>query len=64
MGFIAQELKKVVPNVVVGNEATENLGVNYAELVPVLTKAIQEQQIQIRELKEELRLLSSLVEKK
>ncbi len=51
LGFIAQELKEVVPNVVIGDESKENLGVNYAELVPVLTKAIQEQQKIIEELK-------------
>ncbi|MFC7669408.1 tail fiber domain-containing protein [Hymenobacter humi] len=48
IGFIAQELQKVVPEVVsVGTDANQTLGVNYAELVPVLVKALQEQQAQL-----------------
>ncbi|GAC1372160.1 MAG: hypothetical protein NVSMB30_12610 [Hymenobacter sp.] len=48
IGFIAQELQKVVPEVVsVGDDANQTLGVNYAELVPVLVKALQEQQAQL-----------------
>lgn len=43
-GFIAQELKRVFPSqIVVGNEERDTLGVRYEELIPVLTKAIQEQ---------------------
>lgn len=42
-GFIAQELKKVLPLVVSGNENDINpLGVKYEQIIPVLTKAIQE----------------------
>ena len=57
LGFLAQDLQEVLPEVVydqelhVNNETgerewqkTENLGVNYAEITPVLVKAIQEQQ--------------------
>ncbi len=47
IGFIAQELRKVVPNVVVGDESKETLGVLYSDMIPVLTKAIQEQQAKI-----------------
>ena len=48
IGFIAQELQKVVPEVVfVGTDADQTLGVNYAELVPVLVNALQEQQAQL-----------------
>ncbi|ALW86558.1 hypothetical protein AUC43_16605 [Hymenobacter sedentarius] len=48
IGFIAQELQKVVPEVVsVGTDANQTMGVNYAELVPVLVKALQEQQAQL-----------------
>jgi Chaperone of endosialidase/Head domain of trimeric autotransporter adhesin len=42
IGLIAQEVRKVIPQVVVGNEEKENLGMNYAELVPVLINAIKE----------------------
>ena len=55
VGFIAQEVQKLVPEVVTGKEGDlskgEILGITYSNLVPVLTKAIQEQQKQIEELK-------------
>ena len=45
LGLIAQEILKVIPEVVhVPEVAEELMGVNYAELVPVLIKAIQEQE--------------------
>jgi hypothetical protein len=47
IGLIAQEVQDVVPEVVTDGEY---LGMNYAELVPVLIKAIQEQQKLIDEL--------------
>jgi hypothetical protein len=56
VGFIAQEVKKVIPELVNGVEGdlgkNEILGVNYSQMVSVLTKAIQEQQIQIEDLKQ------------
>ncbi len=48
IGFIAQEIQKVLPSVVTeGKDADKTLAVSYTELIPVLTKAIQEQQAQI-----------------
>ena len=51
VGFIAQEVNKLVPEVVTGTEGDlekgEILGITYANLVAVLTKAIQEQQNKI-----------------
>ena len=51
VGFIAQEVNKLVPEVITGVEGDlekgEILGIAYANLVPVLTKAIQEQQKQM-----------------
>ncbi len=72
IGFIAQEVKAVVPELVTGKEGDlakgEILGVNYAGLAPILTKAIQElkkenelQQIEINQLKE---LVKNLINKK
>jgi hypothetical protein len=50
MGFIAQEIQKVMPMLVIeGSDKDKTLSVNYISLVPVLTKAIQEQQTQIEE---------------
>ncbi len=51
IGFLAQDLKKIIPEVVVGDETKENLAVNYIELIPVLVNAIKEQQKQIDDLK-------------
>ncbi len=51
IGLIAQDVRKLVPEVVTGDEAKEKLGMNYAELVPVLINAIKEQQKQIDDLK-------------
>jgi len=57
IGLIAQDVKKLVPEVVTGDEAKEKLGMNYAELVPVLINAIKEQQQQINDLKEMVKKL-------
>lgn len=62
-GFIAQELETVYPSLVMNNvhtdpknpsEKIDYKSVNYTELIPVLVKAIQEQQAQIEELKKQL----------
>jgi Chaperone of endosialidase len=53
IGFIAQDLQKVFPTLVQENGKDKLLSVNYSELIPVLTKAIQEQQAQIEALKKE-----------
>ena len=57
IGLIAQEVKKIVPEVVVGDETKETIGMNYSELVPVLINAIKEQQKQIDELKKRVESL-------
>jgi hypothetical protein len=47
-GLIAQEVMVVLPEVVrVGDDPQGTLGINYGELVPVLIKAVQEQQSEI-----------------
>jgi len=49
-GFIAQELQKVMPSLVVmGTDKDKLLSVNYTAIIPMLTKAIQEQQKVIQE---------------
>jgi hypothetical protein len=42
IGLLAQEVKKIIPEVVIGDETKENLGMNYAEMVPVLINAIKD----------------------
>lgn len=55
IGFIAQEIVKILPFIVTeGKDADKTLAVSYTELIPVLTKAIQEQQAEIEALKAEL----------
>jgi len=54
IGLIAQEVKKLVPQVVVGDETKENLGMNYAELVPVLINSIKELNKKIEDLQAQI----------
>ncbi|MCF2491469.1 tail fiber domain-containing protein [Dyadobacter sp. CY347] len=51
IGFIAQEVQKILPQLVrEGKDADKTLALDYNSLIPVLTKAIQEQQKQIEAL--------------
>lgn len=75
LGFIAQDLQEVIPEVVVdsqwvgGEEGTPKtwqkaplLGVNYAEVLPVLVKSIQEQQSIIEKQQKEIEQQKVLLE--
>ncbi|MEO5893793.1 MAG: tail fiber domain-containing protein [Ferruginibacter sp.] len=69
-GFLAQDIETILPELVTtsreqvetdakGKSRSEDLkAVNYIELIPILTKAIQEQQEQIEELKKMINNLS------
>jgi hypothetical protein len=63
VGFLAQEVQKLIPEVVSGTEGDvakgETLGLSYGNMVPVLVKAIQEQQKQIEELQALVKKLQS-----
>jgi len=59
IGFIAQEVEKVIPELVFTNPADGYKGVNYAEMNAVLVEAIKEQQELIEGLKEENNNLTS-----
>jgi hypothetical protein len=53
IGLIAQDVEKILPSVVVTEANTEKTkGMKYAELIPVLIKAMQEQQVEIEKLKQ------------
>lgn len=56
IGFIAQEAKEIIPEVVLGSEETE-YSMQYAPITAVLVEAMKEQQTQIEELKAENELL-------
>lgn len=61
-GFIAQELQKVLPELVVQTTREDKvLAVDYNSLIPILTKAIQEQQIQLDSKNNETEVLKSKV---
>ncbi len=59
IGLIAQDVRKIVPEVVVGDETKENIGMNYAELVPVLINAIKELKQEINAMKQTMRELNN-----
>lgn len=54
-GVIAQELQKIIPELVVSDKSEDKkLAVNYLEMIPILIKAIQEQEVKIAALKNEI----------
>ncbi len=60
-GFIAQEIEKVIPELV--SEGSDGYKtVNYIGVIPVLTQAMQEQQKEIEQLKDENKKLNETVE--
>ena len=75
IGFLAEDLWAIIPEVVVTHEIehdretgeekiveAENLGVMYADLIPILTKAIQEQQELIDAQQEQIHNLIERIE--
>jgi len=76
IGFSAQELLKVIPEVVktfqwkeyeenpgvLVKKQSEYLSVNYSEIIPVTIKAIQEQQLRIEAIKKENENIKQLIE--
>ena len=61
LGFIAQEVKDYIPQAYVEGKADDNkfIGLTQMPIIAALTKAIQEQQAQIEELKSEIQLLKN-----
>ena len=61
VGFIAQDVQPLIPEIVTGSEGDiskgETLAITYANMVAILTKAIQEQQVMIEQLKLEIEAL-------
>jgi len=63
-GFVAQQINDVFPNIVYGPTETESeyesrYHLDYTALIPILTKAIQLQQIQIEQLTESITQLQN-----
>lgn len=54
IGFIAQDVQNIIPEIVKkSNDSSAMLSISYSDLIPVLTKAIQEQSTSISENKNE-----------
>ena len=59
IGFIAESVRDVYPNLISTNKLGEVEGMNYTKLVSALVKSIQEQQDQINNLSEEINKLKN-----
>lgn len=57
IGLIAEEVQNIVPELVGLDELGQVEGVKYSKITSLLIKAVQDQQIQINELKEEIAVL-------
>ena len=57
VGYIAQEVMEVVPELVVYSEELDMYNMNYGPMVAMLTEAVKEQQAQIEELKQQVQTL-------
>jgi Chaperone of endosialidase len=53
IGLIAQQVQQIIPEVVVGDAAKDKLGMNYAELIPVLINTLKQQQKQLEQLRKQ-----------
>lgn len=61
VGFIAQEMEKILPEVVFTNPVDGLKGINYSEITAVLAQAIKEQQQQISKQQKEIDELKAIV---
>jgi hypothetical protein len=61
LGFIAQEMEKVLPEVVFTNSVDGLKGINYPEITVVLAQAVKEQQQQIESQQKQIDELKTLV---
>ncbi len=59
LGFISQEVREVVPEATSLSDDGSTVFMNYDAMIPVLVEAVKEQQQQIEELKEQLRMLTA-----
>ncbi|MDX1740895.1 MAG: tail fiber domain-containing protein, partial [Rhodothermales bacterium] len=58
IGLIAQEVAEVIPEAIVPpSDSDEYYGLSYTELIPVLIRAIQEQQVEIEVLRGRVAML-------
>jgi len=60
-GFIAQELKDIFPELVVTDDSTGYLKVDYVSMIPIIVEAMKEQSSSIDSLKAQITTLTNLV---
>lgn len=53
-GFIAQDVEKVMPELVGYDHISDTKGINYVGVIPILVEAMKEQQQMIEDLKDEI----------
>lgn len=58
-GFIAQDVEKVLPEVVLYDDSTDMYSIDYIRILPVLVEAFKEQQSVIEGMKDEIAALES-----
>lgn len=59
VGLLAQSVQQLIPEVVIGNAATDKLGMNYSELIAVLINSLKEQYMRLEALQRELEILKT-----
>jgi hypothetical protein len=52
LGFIAQEVVNVIPDIVRGDESSKTLGLESIQIIPVLVKAVQELTARVAQLEQ------------
>ena len=60
LGFVAQEVESIFPEIVVNAEDSDFLVLKYHDFIPLLTKAIQEQHVLIRNLENRIKAVENI----
>jgi hypothetical protein len=55
LGFLAQDVEKVIPEAVFHDDSLDTYSMDYSRIIPVLVEAIKEQQLQIDSLKKKIK---------
>jgi len=61
-GFIAQDIQKILPHIVHKNQLSGALAIEYHSFIPILVKAMQEQEEENKALKKQIKSLSERLE--